>query len=143
MGMTMGYEVESRYVLAWPEGSPFHGMEVVMGSMSIETLMRFDEIGAQIEAADMDQPDERARAFALTRERGKLIADHGVSWNLERRGTPIEFDASGVLSLERKQIIAIQNGWIQAVTEVPDPLPEESDDMPPFQEELIPMEPST
>jgi hypothetical protein len=138
----VGFEIESRYTLGWPEGSPFHGMEVVVTSMSIETLMRIDEIAMDIEAADAS-PEGRQRMYAATRERAKLLADHGIEWNLTRRGEPLSFDTDGVLALEKKQIVAIINGWIQAVTEVPDPLPDGSDDTPPFPEESIPMEVST
>jgi hypothetical protein len=138
----MGFEIESRYTLAWPEGSPFHGMQVVVTSMSIETLMRIDEIAMDIEAADAS-PEGRQRMYAAVRERAKVLADHGIEWNLTRRGEPLPFDADGVLALEKKQVVAIINGWIQAVTEVPDPLPESSDGTPRFPEESIPMEVST
>ena len=92
----MGFEVGRTFALDFgKEGeTDAYGAEVTVRSMSLATWLEWS-------ACDVEREAE-------------LLADHVVSWNLERGGKPVPKTKDGVLSLDPPlmQIIAVE--WAKA-----------------------------
>ncbi len=92
----MGFEVGRTFVLDFgKEGeTDAYGAEVKVRSMSIATDLEWWEADARREA--------------------EIMAEHIVSWNLERDGQPIPITADGILSLDRPMVQIIAVEWVRA-----------------------------
>lgn len=92
----MGFEVGRTFVLDFgKEGeTDAYGAEVKVRSMSIATDMEWA------------QADQRREA--------EIMAEHILSWNLQRDGEPVPITADGILSLDRPMVQIIAVEWVRA-----------------------------
>lgn len=121
----MGFEVRP-YKLTWPEGSHWHGLEVLVNGMSIEEL---GEIAKIKEDGSKDMAERLAPLF-------EEIKKSLVSWNLTKNGEPVPLSA--FLKQDHKMLISILNAWTD-VASVDDPLERPSPAGKQLEEVPIPM----
>lgn len=125
----MGYVRDKTYRLVWPEGSEFHGLEVVMRPASIKALRRLGAL--------------KPRGVKLSNEQGleamdeiiEILGKALVSWSLEREDTnaagttyavPATVEELG--EQDHELVFAIMEGWMDAFGSVPLPLSGRSTD---------------
>ena len=108
-----GFRVAERLAtIDFAEDSPFYGVEArVKISIPFRTLFWF-----QRNASNTDGSAEEALSF--------FADDYLISWNLEdENGNPYPASAEGIKSVPDAALVtALMEGWIEAVTQVPDPL---------------------
>lgn len=103
----MGYEPPSTGLKLDFSDTPYAGLEVTMGAISLGQLL---DIGDMAEAGG-------------TREMVTRFADVLESWNVTRKGEPVPADLDGVLSQDPDFVLAIVLAWQRNVTVAPPPLP--------------------
>ena len=105
----MGYEPPSTGLKLDFSDTPYAGLEVTMGAVSLGQMLELEE------------------AAGGTREMITRFADCVESWNVTNKGEPVPADLAGVLSQDPNFILAIVLGWQRNVATAPPPLPDASD----------------
>lgn len=112
------------------------GLEVVMHSVPVGTMLKIDELSSSINA---DDPGSTSGKF---RELLEIVAAALDSWNIENEdGTPLAADFDGLTALETQFVMELIASWSQAVAGVPGPLAKSSTPGATFPEASLPMEP--
>lgn len=119
--LLMGYEPPSVGLKLDFSDTPYAGLEVTMGAVSLGQLLQIEEL----------------REEDATRELITLFADVLESWNVTRKGEPVPADLDGVLSQDPEFILAIVMAWQRNITSAPPPLPGTSNSGGTSEEESI------
>jgi hypothetical protein len=124
-------------VLTWDEGHDMHGLEVRLRGLSVEAVVRYARVAAEI--TNPGTPVERKAEMGA--ELFAEFAKRLVSWNLEEDdGTPVPATHDGVREQDLDFILDIVLAWMEAVAGVGNPLPNGSNSGGRFPEVSIPME---
>lgn len=126
-----GYRPEPKlYRLTFDEHP---GLVVRAKSCSAAQLLRVSEL-----AENTEQGKELGGVRMLFGEFAEVL----VSWNLEDQdGEPVPTTLEGLLAQDFDLVIALIDGWMEAVAGVPAPLEQPSSSGAPFLVESLPMEP--
>jgi hypothetical protein len=104
----MGYEPPSTGLKLDFSDTPYAGLEVTMGAVSLGQILDIEDL---------------TEATGGTREMVTRFADCLESWNVTRGGEPVPADLAGVLSQDPNFILAIVLAWQRNVATAPPPLP--------------------
>lgn len=112
----MGFKAKKKlYRLTWAPDTDLSGLEVVMTSVSMGTLLRLTEMS--------ERADEIVKDRASFREVVEIFAGAMLSWNLEDDfDQPIPVTVDGVMTQDPDLIMSIITQWTKAIAGVPDPL---------------------
>ncbi len=130
----MGFKAKRKLYLLKFTDEDYDGLEVVMSSVSMGTLMLLQEMsGREKEVAeDMSQFRKVVEVFV-----GAML-----SWNLEDDfDLPVPVTVDGVLAQDPDFIMRIITEWTKAISGVADPLDARSTSGSPSPAASIPMEP--
>lgn len=129
------------YRLTWDdEGSPWHGLEVSLGGMSVDDLAALATL-SDMQDVDPSEitPEHVARLDALW----DVLARGIKGWNLEDdEGNPIGTTREDIRGEELAMLLAIVDVWQTAAAGMAAPLGPNSSGGPPLAVASIPMEPS-
>jgi hypothetical protein len=103
----MGYEPPSVGLKLDFSDTPYAGLEVTMGAISLGQLLEIEELTEQ----------------GGTRGLIERFADCLEAWNVTKAGQPVAADLAGVLSQDPEFVLAIVLAWQRNVASAPPPLP--------------------
>ena len=103
----MGYEPPSTGLKLDFSDTPYAGLEVTMGAVSLAQIL------------DIEDASEAGGTRAMVTR----FADCLESWNVTRAGEPVPADLAGVLSQDPNFILAIVLAWQRNAVSAPPPLP--------------------
>lgn len=134
----MGFKPKRKiYRLTWTEESDFYGFEVDMRPISVGRLMSLVELAdTAFDGKDLTRGNETLN------ELYDFVSSNIESWNLEDEDDrPVEPSVEALKDQELEMLMAIVQGWVSVMTEVPDPLGGTSTDGKPSVElSMIPVE---
>lgn len=138
----MGYEVEdTTYTLEFDDRP---GAEIVCRAGSMSEHLEALSLDWVLDRGALERrfPGDDEAQMAELHRLYNLFSAHIVSWNMERKGQPVEISADGLLSLDREFVRAAATAWLRGVFGISAPLekpsePTEKDD---FDESSIPMQ---
>ena len=131
----MGFKARKKlYRLTFADDTDLFGLEVVMSSVSMGTLLTLQEMS--------DRADEVAKDKTQFRDVIEIFAGAMLSWNLEDDfDEPVPVTVDGILTQDPDFIMAIITAWTKAIAGVADPLGDSSTSGAPSPEASLPMEP--
>lgn len=103
----MGYEPPSVGLKLDFSDTPYTGLEVTMGAISLGQLLEIEELTEQ----------------GGTRGLIERFADCLEAWNVTKGGEPVPASLDGVLSQDPEFILAIVLAWQRNIASAPPPLP--------------------
>lgn len=138
----MGFRRPS-YLVAFPAGSRFHGLEVRTRSVSFDRLMQIQRAVSSLPASDSELNSLSAdEGMRLTAELADSFAEALVSWNLEDDdGTPVPPTAEALRKEDGTMVLAVVMRWLDQVINVDEDLGKGSASGPPSPAVSLPMEP--
>jgi hypothetical protein len=118
----MGYK-RKVYVLEWPAGHEFHGLEVEAKGLPVKKLFELTSLAGQLQ----DDAADVAAKVGLAEELFAGFAERLVGWNLEEDdGTPVPPDLTGMADQDFDFMMGLVMAWMDAVASVDIPLPQPS-----------------
>lgn len=110
-----------RYRLKWGQGHELHGFEVEMKGLATGTFLELAEL------ADIDPTRFTADDMPKVRRLFEIVGDGLAEWNLldeDDQLVPATLD--GILGQDFDIVMAIADGWMTAIGQVPAPLDQRS-----------------
>lgn len=131
----MGFKAKKKlYKLTFADDTELDGLEVVMTSVSMGTLLDLQEMS--------DRAEQIARDKQQFRKVVDVFAGAMLSWNLEDDfDQPVPVTVDGILTQDPDFIMAIITAWTKAISGVSAPLDAGSSSGGPSPAALPPMEP--
>jgi hypothetical protein len=131
----MGFErIGKQFTLKF-DSPLYEGLEVVMGSLTTEQFLEVTELSLGAQKENLGQ------AAGDVRKLIEVTASRLRSWNLEDMGEPIPATVAGLMDQEFEFVLDIVHSWLNAIAQVPVPLPQPSKNGGSALELSVPMEP--
>ena len=121
---TSGFKPErKRYRLKWAEDHELHGLVVEMRGLPVGVFLEMAEM------SDLDPTNFSVEDMPKVTRLFEIVAGGLAEWNLlDDYDQPVPATSDGIMAQEFPLVMAIIEGWMEAIGQVPAPLGQPSTD---------------